>query len=109
MKTRLLRVTRESCPHDLFGKFELANRTVRFVPSELTKAFRDGDELTVAGLELADRFLALTVHGVARDLKTIELPDGSTVDRHPDFTVILEPAPGFIVHPIQPHLQDPTA
>ena len=95
--TRFLRLTINSCPHDLFGTFRLSSKAVTFVPSELTKAFRDGDELTVAGLELADRFLALTVHGVARDLKTIELPDGSTIDRHPDFIVILEPAPDFKV------------
>jgi len=100
LTTRFLRLTINACPHDLFGQFELAGKAVRFKPSELTKAFRDGDELTVAGLELVDRALALTVYGVARDLKTIELPDGSTIDRHPDFTVILEPAPGFTVHPI---------
>lgn len=107
MTTRFLRLTVNACPHDLFGKFELAGQSVRFKPSELTKAFRDGDELTVSGLELVDRFLALTVYGIARDLKTIELPDGSIVDRHPDFTVILEPAPGFKVHPITSTL-DPT-
>ena len=97
MITRRRRLTRESCPHDLFGKFELAQRTVRFVPSELTKAFRDGDELTVAGLELADRFLALSVYGVARDLETIELPDGSTIERHPDFKVAIDPHPDIKV------------
>lgn len=100
MRTRVLRLTVESCPHDLFGKFELAHSSVRFVPSELTKAFRDGDTLTIGGLENVDRFLALTVYGVMRDLKTIELPNGTYVDRNPNFTVILEPAPGFKVHPI---------
>lgn len=100
MKTRILKLTVESCPHDLFGKFELAGKSVRFVPSELTKAFRDGDELSISGFENVDRNLAMTVYGVMRDLETIELHDGSTVDRHPDFTVVLEPVPGFKVHPI---------
>lgn len=100
MRTRILKLTIESTPHDLFGKFELAHEACRFVPSELTKAFRDGDELTISGLERTTRPLALTVFGVMRDLKTIELHDGTIVDRHPDFTVILEPVPGFTVHPI---------
>ena len=106
--TRFLRLSTNSCPHDLFGTFRLTSEGVTFVPSELTMAFRDGDELTVAGLELADRGLALAVHGIARDLKTIETPDGRTIDRHPDFTVILEPAPGFTVHPIASRLYPTT-
>ena len=95
--TRFLRLTINSCPHDLFGTFRLSSKAVTFVPSELTKAFRDGDELTVAGLELVDRALALSVLGIAEELEGIEIPDGSTIERHADFTVILEPAPDFKV------------
>ncbi len=95
MITRLLRLTIESCPHDLFGQFELAGQRVRFKPSELTKAFQDGDKLSVVGLHLTDGALARSVVEIARGLKTIELPDGSTIDRHPDFTVVLEPHPSF--------------
>lgn len=95
--TRLLRLTHESCPHDLFGTFRLSRKAVTFVPSELTKAFRDGEALTVSGIHLADRELAKAVFRIAKDLATIELPDGSSVDRHPDFTVVLEPHPDFEV------------
>lgn len=93
MRTRLLRLTINDCPHDLFGQFELANKIVRFRPSELTKAFRDGDKLNVVGLYLTDGTLAASVVKIARELKIIELPDGSTIERHPDFTVNLEDHP----------------
>ncbi len=97
MRTRILRLTRESCPHDLFGQFELAGKAVRFIPSELTKAFRDGDALTVVGIHLSDAALAECVFGIARGLQTIQVPDGSSVERHPDFTVTLDPHPDFKV------------
>lgn len=93
MRTRLLQCTVESCPHDLFGQFELAGRSVRFRPSELTLAFQEGDKLTVVGLHLTDGALADAVFRIAEGLETIELPDGSSVDRHPDFTVELLPHP----------------
>ncbi len=95
--TRILRLTHDSCPHDLFGTFRLSERAVTFVPSELTKAFRDGEALSVSGLHLADRELAKAVFRIAKDLAKIELPDGSSVVRHPDFTVALEPHPDFKV------------
>jgi hypothetical protein len=85
--TRILVLTHDACPHDIFGTFELAGRSVRFRPSELTIAFRDGHELTVHGRESCDRQLAMAVTRIAKRMKTIELPDGSTVDRHPDFKV----------------------
>lgn len=84
---RILVLTQTSCPHDIFGTFELAGTAVRFKPSELTKAFRDGDELTIHGRQATDFNLACAVTSIALDLQTIELPDGSTVDRHPDFKV----------------------
>ncbi len=97
MRTRILRLTIESCPHDLFGQFELAGKAVRFIPSELTKAFQDGDSLIVMGIHLTDIELAKAVFRIAGGLKKIELPDGNYVDRHPDFTVALEPHPDFKV------------
>ena len=93
MRTRLLRLTINDCPHDLFGHFELADATVRFKPSELLKAFRDGDKLNVVGLYLTDSVLAQSVVDIATKLQCIELPDGSAVVRHPDFTVTLEDHP----------------
>ncbi len=95
--TRFLRLTHDSCPHDLFGTFRLSSKAVTFVPSELTKAFRDGDHLTVAGLHLADRSLAECVFDIARGLETIELGDGTSVERHPDFHVTLDIHPDFKV------------
>ena len=93
MRTRLLRLTLNSCPHDLFGKFHLSAKAVTFVPSELTKAFQDGDTLDIVDLHLADRELAKAVVRIAGELETIELPDGSSIKRHPDFKVTLLPAP----------------
>lgn len=97
MRTRVLSLSREACPHDLFGQFELAGKSVRFIPSELTKAFRDGDALTVVGLHLTDGGLTDAVFRITCGLEKIELPDGSSVDRHPDFTVTLQPHPDFKV------------
>jgi hypothetical protein len=97
MRTRLLRLTIESCPHDLFGQFELAGKAVRFKPSELTKAFRDGDTLDVVNLHLTSREYARAVVRIAGDVQTIELPDGRSIKRHPDFKVTLLPQPDFKV------------
>jgi len=83
--TRILVLTHDACPHDVFGTFSLSSEAVTFVPSELVKAFRDGEELSIHGRESCDRELAKAVTRIAKRLKTIELPDGSTVDRHPDF------------------------
>ncbi len=91
MTTRILILHNGSCPHDLFGVFQLASKAVTFVPSELTKAFRDGDKLSVTGLHLTDAELAKAVYAVAADLEKIELPDGTKIERHPNFTVVLEP------------------
>ena len=93
--TRLLRLSNESCPHDLFGTFRLGSKAVTFVPSELTKAFRDGDKLSIHGLHLTTRELAKAVLRLADDLEKIELPDGTYIKRHPDFTVVLEPRGAF--------------
>ncbi len=99
MITRILRLTHESCPHDLFGTFRLSSKSVTFVPSELTKAFRDGDTLTVVDLHLVTRELARAVIRLAGGLQTIELGDGSVIERHPEFKVELLPAPDFKVSP----------
>ena len=93
--TRFLRLTINSCPHDLFGTFRLSSKAVTFVPSELTKAFRDGDTLSVSGLHLTRSELAKAVLRLADDLERIELPDGTYIERHPDFTVVLEPRDPF--------------
>lgn len=95
--TRLLILSHDSCPHDLFGTFRLSSDAVTFVPSELTKAFRDGDTLHVDRLGIAEKQLAEAVVRIARGLARIELPDGSFVERHPDFKVVILPHPDFKV------------
>lgn len=84
---RILILNQESCPHDIIGKFVLSSKAVTFVPSELTKAFRDGDELTIHGLGNAEFNLARAVVGIAEKLQTIETPNGDSIKRHPDFKV----------------------